>query len=177
MQTVLAYAEARASVVQAVAQYAAAEQDLILRLARAYFDVVVAEHHVTAARAQVAALNEQLQAARHSFEAGVASITDVDDTQSRAGLAEAQQVAAMNDLESSRAALEAIIGSTPPALNALRSEAVLPRPSPSDVASWVDRAMIDNPMVQAANAAITMADYEIDRVSAERLPTIDMVAT
>jgi outer membrane protein len=91
-ETVLAYSEARASVEQAVAQYAVAEQDLILRVTRAYFDVVVAERHVVTARAQVAALNEQLHAARHSFDAGVASITDVDDTRSKAAQAEGKQL-------------------------------------------------------------------------------------
>jgi outer membrane protein len=107
----------------------------------------------------------------------VASITDVDDTRSRAALAEAQQVAATNDVESSRAALEAMIGMAPPGLNALKSDAVLPRPVPSDVASWVDHAIADNPMVKAANAAVTMAEYEVDRSYAQRLPTVDMIAT
>jgi outer membrane protein len=176
-ESLLAFSEARASVEQAVALYALAEQDLILRVTRAYFDEVVAEHHVTAALAQVTALNEQLHAARHSFEAGVASVTDVDETESRAALAEAQHVAAMNDVESSRAALEAITGVTPPMLNALKAEAVSPRPSPSDVASWVSRAVTDNPSVKAANAAVTVADYELDRSRAQRLPTVDMVAT
>jgi outer membrane protein len=176
-ETMLAYGEARASVEQAVAQYAVAEQDLILRVTRAYFDEVIAERHVGAAHAQVISLNEQLHAARHSFEAGVASITDVDDTQSRAALAEAQEVAAMNDVESSRAALEAIIGITPPSLHSLKTNAVLPRPNPSEVASWVDRAIADNPAVKAANAAVSVADYELDRSHAQRLPTVDMVAT
>jgi outer membrane protein len=176
-ETVLAYSEARASVEQAVAQYAVAEQDLILRVTRAYFDEVVAERHVTVARAQVVALNEQLHAARHSFEAGVASITDVDDTQSRAALAEAQRVAAMNDVESARAALEAIVGAAPPRLNALKEDVILPRPVPSDVGSWVDRAITDNPSVKAASAAVTVAGYELDRSQAQRLPTVDMVAT
>lgn len=176
-ETVLAYGEARASVEQAVAQYALAEQDLLLRVARNYFDEVVAERHVTATRAQVTALNEQLHAARHSFDAGVASITDVDDAQSRAALAEAQQVAALNDLESARAVLEAIIGVTPPSLNALKNDALLPRPTPNDVASWVNRAIAENPAVKAANAAVRVADYELDRSRAQRLPTLDMVAT
>jgi outer membrane protein len=176
-ETLLAYGEARASVEQALAQYAVAEQDLILRVTRAYFDEVVAERHVTAAQAQVSALDEQLHAARRSFEAGVASITDVDDTQSRAALAEAQRVAALNDVESARAALEAMIGMTPPRLSALKSEAVLPRPNPSDVTAWVTRAIADNPAVKAANAAVTVAGYELDRSHAQRLPTVDMVAT
>jgi outer membrane protein len=177
METILAYGEARASVEQAVAQYAAAEQDLILRVTRAYFDAVVAERHVATSHAQVRALNEQLQAARHSFNAGVASITDVDDTQSRAAVAEAQEVAALNDLESSRAALEAIVGVAPPALATLNEGAVLPRPTPSDPATWVDHAIADNPSVKAARAAISVADYELDRSQAQRLPTIDLVAT
>jgi outer membrane protein len=175
--TLLAYDEARASVEQAIAQFAVAEQDLILRLTRAYFDAVVAERHVTTARAQVAALNEQLQAARHSYESGVASITDVDDTQSKTALAEAQQVAALNDLEAARAALEAIIGMPPEGLTTLKPEAVLPRPMPSDAASWVEHAIADNPSVKAAQAAVKAADYELDRSQAQRLPTIDMVAT
>jgi len=177
MEAILGYGEARAAVEQAAAQYAAAEQDLILRLARSYFDVVVAERHVAAAHSQVTALNEQLRAARHSFEAGIASITDVDDTQSRAALAEAQVVAALNDLESSRAALEAIIGASPPALAALKDAAVLPRPVPAEVASWINHAIAENPAVVAANAAIAVADYEIDRSRSQRLPTVDMVAT
>jgi len=176
-ETVLAYSEARASVEQAAAQYAIAEQDLILRVTRAYFDEVVAERHVTVARAQVVSLNEQLHAARHSFEAGVASITDVDDTQSRAALAEAQRVAAMNDVESTRAALEAIVGAAPARLNVLKEDVILPRPAPSDVGSWVDRAIADNPSVKAAGAAVTVAGYELDRSQAQRLPTVDMVAT
>jgi outer membrane protein len=177
MEAILGYGEARAAVEQAAAQYAAAEQDLILRLARSYFDVVVAEQHVAAAHSQVTALNEQLQAARHSYEAGVASVTDVDDTRSRAALAESQVVAALNDLESSRAALEAIIGTSPPALSALEEAAVLPRPVPADVASWINHAVAENPAVTAANAAISIADYEIDRSRSQRLPTVDMVAT
>jgi outer membrane protein len=177
METVLAYGEAKASVEQAAAQYAVAEQDLILRITRAYFDAVVAERHVATSQAQVRSLNEQLQAARHSFDAGVASITDVDDTQSRAAVAQAQEVAALNDLESSRAALEAIIGATPPALATLNDGAVLPRPIPSDSPTWINHAIADNPSVRAASAALTIADYELDRNQAQRLPTIDLVAT
>jgi len=177
METVLAYDEAKASVEQAIAQYALAEQDLILRVTRAYFDEVVAERHVETAQAQLRALNEQLQTARHSFDAGVASITDVDDTQSRAAVAEAQAVAAENDRESARAALEAIIGAPPPGLATLNDGATLPRPVPADASIWVSHAVRDNPAVKAASAAISIADYELDRSHAQRLPTVDLIGT
>ena len=177
VQSLLVYDEARASVEQALAQFVAAEQDLILRLSRAYFDAIVAERHVVAARSQVAALEEQLNAARRSFQAGVASISDVDDTQSRGALAQAQLVAAMNDLEGSSASLEAILGVPPPRLNALKAEANLPRPTPTDAATWVQRAVEDDPSVKAAQAAVKAADYELDRSRSQRLPSVDLVAT
>ena len=173
----LAYGEARETVEQALAQFAAAQQDLLLRLSRAYFDEIVAERHLTAARAQLVALNEQLQAAIHSFDSGVASITDVDDTRARAASAQAQEVGALNDLESTRAALEAIIGEPPQRLVALRAGAALPTPSPNDVGSWVARATQENPNVKAAQALAKAADYEVDRSRAQRLPSVDLVAS
>jgi outer membrane protein len=177
IQNNILFGEANAAVEQAVSQYAAAEQDLILRLTRAYFDVVVAERHIGAAQAQVTALSEQLHAARRSFEAGVASITDVDDTQSRAALAQAQLEGVVNDREAARASLEAITGEPPPALSELKNEAILPRPIPDDPALWVSRALEDNPMIKAAGAAITVADWELRRSEVQRLPTVDLVAS
>jgi outer membrane protein len=162
---------------QAIAQFQAAEADLILRVTRAYFDVVVAQRHIIAAEAQATSLNEQLKAARHSFEAGVASVTDVDDSASRTALAQAQLEAATNDRDGARAALEAIIGAPPPDLNELGTSAVLPRPIPDDAGAWVDRAVSGNPAVRAAEAAITVADWELKRSESQRLPTLDLVAT
>lgn len=173
----LAYGEAKAAVEQAIAQYEAAREDLMLRLSRAYFDTIVAEQRVTAARAQLVALNEQLQAAQHGFDAGVASITDVDDTRSRTASAQAEEVGAMNDLESARATLEAIIGAPPERLAPLRADAALPKPFPSDVVSWVEQATANNPNVKAAEALAKAADYEVDRNRAQRLPSVDLVAS
>jgi outer membrane protein len=173
----LAYGEAKASVEQAVAQYDAAREDLMLRLSRAYFDTIVAERRVTAARAQLVALNEQLQAAQRAFNAGVASITDVDDTRSRTASAQAEEVSAMGDLESAQAAVEAIIGAPPERLAPLRADVDLPKPFPSDVASWVEQATANNPNVKAAEALAKAADYEVDRSRAQRLPSVDLIAS
>lgn len=173
--SILAYDEAKSTVEQAIAQFALAEQDLLLRLTRAYFDEVVAERHVVTARAQVAALEEQLQATEHSYESGVASVTDVDDTRSRSALAQAQETAAMNEVESTRAALEAIIGSEPPALSTIKADALLPKPS-EEAASWVSRASTDNPAVKAARAGVDVAELDVNRSRLQHLPTVDFVA-
>ncbi len=176
-ENLLAYDEAKSSVVQALAQYREAAQALLLRVAQAYFDVVVAARGVVVADAQVAALTEQLQAAQRSFTAGVASITDVDDTRSRAALAQAQRVEAANARDAKRAALEAIVGPLPGDLDALREEARLPRPEPNDVTRWVTRAAEDSPRVGAAQAALKVAEYEVSRRRAQRLPAVDLVAS
>lgn len=173
----LAYGAAKAEVAQAAAQYRLAEEDLILRLSRAYFDELVADHKVATTRAEVAALNEQLAAAQHSYQSGVASISDVDDSRSRAALARAQQLAASNDLDAARAALEAIIGEPPPPLDVLRASVTLPSPSPEDVTAWVQRAKENQFAVRAAEAAVRLADYTLDRSRAQRLPSVDLVAS
>jgi outer membrane protein len=172
---VLGYDEAKSSIQQAIAQFAAAEQDLVLRLARAYFDEVVAERHVMTTRAQVTALAEQLGAARHSYASGVASVTDVDDTESRYALAQAQETAAGNDVESARAALEAITGSAPGPLNILKPDAPLPRPS-GEVSAWVERASAVNPLVKAAEAGMDVAQFEVYRNQLQYVPTVSLVA-
>jgi outer membrane protein len=171
----LGYDEAKSTVEQAVAQFAVAEQDLLLRLTRAYFDAVVAEQHVITARAQVAALQEQLDAAKHSYQSGIASVTDVDDTQSRSALALAQQTQALGDVESARAALEAIIGSSPGALNVLKSDAALPRPE-GELAAWVEHARTLNPAVMAARAAVDVAQLELYRSQLQYVPSVSFVA-
>jgi outer membrane protein len=122
-------------------------------------------------------MHEQEQAARRSFQAGVASVTDVDDARSHASLAEAQRVGAMNDLESTRAALEAIIGESPAGLAPLKVAAVLPEPDPADIGIWVQRAVEDNPSVQAAEAVLKGAGFELERARAQRLPSLDLVAS
>jgi outer membrane protein len=171
----LGYDEAKASVRQAIGQFAAAEQDLLLRLARAYFDEVVAERHVVTARAQVTALAEQLDAARHGYASGIASVTDMDDTESRSALAQAQETAAVNEVESARAALEAITGTEPGPLNVLKPDAPLPRPAGA-VGAWVERASAVNPLVKAAGAGVDVAQFELYRNQLQYVPTVALVA-
>jgi outer membrane protein len=170
-----AYDEARAEVAQAMAVYVLAHQDLILRLSRAYFDVLIAERRAAAARAQVVALNEQLNAASRSFQAGVGSVTDVDDTRSHAAQARAEQVAAANDVETAQAALEALLGAPAPRLDAMRSGATLEPPADS-LESWTQRALSDDPAVKAAEAAVRSAQYDLDRSRSQRLPIVDLIA-
>ena len=171
-----AYAEAKLQVEQAVAQYAVAEQDLVLRVARAYFDVLIAHDVLDASEAQVHALAEQSAAAARSFKAGVGSITDQDDAESRLALAEAQREQARADLLGRRAALEALAGPIDTALAPMTADAMLPAPEPPDLSTWLTRAVAESPAVLAAEAAKGVAEHEIARNRAQRYPTVDLSA-
>lgn len=177
MQNLFAYRESEHIVEQATAQFAQAEQDLILRVSRAYFDVVSAQESIAAADAQVTAMEEQLAQATRGYQMGTHTVTDVYEAKSRRDLATAQLVTARNELASKRADLEKITGPLPAMLAILRPAIIIPKPQPSDVNAWINQAQDNNPAVRAKNAALAAAEAEVQRNRAEHLPTLDMTSS
>lgn len=177
VQNFYAYSEAEAVVEQASAQFAQAEQDLILRVAQAYFDVVVAEESIAVAEAQVKAMGEQLAIAKRGFEAGTSAVTDVHEAKSHLDLARAQRVGARNDLENKRSELEKLVGELPPSLSRLRPSVVAPTPEPNDPQAWVSQAKENHPTVRAQRAALAAAEATVSKNRAEHLPTLDLTAS
>ena len=90
----------------------AAEQDLIVRVAQAYFDVLAAQDSLAAEQANMKAISEQLASAKRNFEVGTATITDTREAQARFDLATAQEIVAENDLQTKRIALDQLVGRT-----------------------------------------------------------------
>lgn len=176
-QSVAVYDESRAIAEQATAQYRLAQEDLILRVSQAYFDIQVANEALAAADAQLKSTEEQLTAAQRGYDDGTVAITDVHEARAHAEQARSQRVAALDDLETRRAALEAIIGRVPEALASLKELVVAPRPDPERVESWVAQAKSENPAVRAAIAAVNVAQAEVYKAEFQRLPTIDLVAS
>lgn len=177
MQNVYAYAESRFIVAQAAAQFVQAEQDLILRVTQAYFDVVVAQENIVVAQAQMQAVQEQLKQAKGGFEKGTHAITDVHEAQSRLALATSQWVAARNELANKQAALTKVVGQEPGPLSVLEPAVVIPKPQPDNLQAWINRARERNPAVQARQSAVEAARIEVRRSRAEYLPTLDLTAS
>jgi len=173
----IAYSQAVQQVEQADYTLAAARQDLILRVATAYFDVLLAQFNVEVTESQKAAVSEQLAQAKRNFEVGVATITDTNEAQARYDAIIAQQIAAQNDLDNKRTALRAIIGRFPQELKRLGPGFEPTLPSPNSLDAWVDRALSDNLSVRIARYNAEIATLEIERQRAARLPTIDLVAS
>jgi len=108
MQNILQYNQAEYQVKQAEATFGQAAQDLIVRSAQAYFDVLAAQDTLALVQAQKAAISEQLAQARRNFEVGTATITDTHEAQARFDLSASQEIAALNDLETKRSALQQV---------------------------------------------------------------------
>lgn len=175
-QNWIAYTEAELQVAQSEAQFRIAEQDLILRVAGAYFDVLIAEDSVQLSEAQKTAISEQLAQAKRNFEVGTATITDTHEAQARFDLTESQHIAALNDLEIKRNALQQLINSQPNALNPLGKQFALVLPLPADMEKWVGDAQMNNPQLAIAQAADSLAQKEVERNRGGHLPTVDLVA-
>ena len=175
-QNIVQYSQGKLQVVQAEANFAQASQDLILRVAQAYFDVLYAEENLKAVRANKQSIAQQLEQAKKNFEVGTATITDSQEAQSRFDLASAQEIAAENDLEVKRFALSVIIGKHPGELNRLKPQAELKPPQPASMDPWVDAAEKDSFVVQAQQAAAEVAAKEVERNRAGHYPTLDVVA-
>ena len=173
----VAYSQAVEQVRQADYTLESAKQDLILRVATAYFDVLLAQFNVELAESQKAAVSEQLAQAKRNFEVGVATITDTNEAQAKYDSIVAQEISARNELENRRTALRAITGRFPTDLKRLGSGFEPTLPSPNTLDAWVDRALADNLAVRVAQYNADIATLEIERQRAGRLPTLDLVAS
>ena len=176
-QAIVVYEQAMTQVEQADAQLALAAQDLILRVSQAYFDVLLAQDNVATAEAQKTAIGQQLEQAKRNFEVGTATITDTHEAQARYDLTTAQEIAARNELELRRRALEQVIGRSAPPLSPLGTAFTLKLPEPASMEPWVDLAQSDNLQVRIARSALTLATQDIARNRGAHYPTLDAFTT
>lgn len=175
-QNWMAYSASELQVAQAEAQYKIAEQDLVLRVAQAYFDVLIAQDSVQLVGAQKTAITEQLQQAKRNFEVGSATITDTLEAQARFDLTSAQEIAAQNDLEIKRRSLQQLINVMAGELAPLGKGFSLDEPLPADMEKWVEAAQLNSPQLAVAQAAAEIADKEVARNRGGHYPTVDLVA-
>jgi outer membrane protein len=169
--------QAEYQVRQAEATFAQASQDLAVRTAQAYFEVLAAQDTLGLVGAQKAAISEQLAQAKRNFEVGTATITDTHEAQARYDLIVAQEIAAQSDLDNKRRALQLVAGKEYAQLNGLRSDVRLSPPAPNDMQSWADLAEKQSYPVLIQEAINEVAQLEAKRARAGHLPTLDLVGT
>jgi outer membrane protein len=172
--------QSKLAVAQAEAALEASRQDLIVRVATAYFDILSAQDTLAAVRAQKRAIALQLESAKRNFQVGTATITDQQEAQARADLTDSQEIAAENDLGNKRNALAILTGRPIPemsTLDGLRPGLALLPPEPVQDEAWTERARSENMSVRQAAIALEVARREITKARFGHWPTIDLVSS
>ena len=160
----------------AKSQLEAAEQDLIVRVSQAYFDVLAASDNLTFVKSQKAAVGEQLSSAKRNFEVGTSTITDSREAQARYDLVVAQEIAAENDLRVKSLALAQLVGMPNAIPRPVITPLTLANPQDGDIETWVREAVARNPNVQQLQIALEVAGLETEKARAGHKPTVDLNA-
>ncbi|MHB1093365.1 TolC family outer membrane protein [Thiobacillus sp.] len=174
-QNLVQYEQSKQQVRIVGLQLKVAEQDLILRVAQAYFDVLQSQDNIAFINAQKSAISEQLASAKRNFEVGTATITDTHEAQARYDLAVAQEIAEQNSLSIRQRTLEKLIGKPAVALDNFVEPGQL-KVEAESIDTWAARAAEGNLQAGIQRIAKTIADQEIERNRAGHYPTLDAVA-
>lgn len=156
--------------------FEAARQDLIVRLAEAYFGVLSAQDDLEFARAEKEALARQLEQAQSRFELGLDPITDTRRAEAAYDLAVADEIAAANRLDVSRSLLRVITGRGAGELRPLADTAPTVAPAPDNAAAWIKAALDKNLRLLSQQLTANIAAAETERLRAGHYPTLDLYA-
>jgi outer membrane protein len=171
------YEQSKLIVSQADRQLMLDKQNLMLRVAQAYFDVLMAQDNIELIEAQKSAITRQLEQAKANFEVGTSTITDVNEAQARYDLTLAQEIAAINQLEIKKRSVQAIVGDMPQELATVREDLIPETPQPADMQSWVEIAEQNNLALAIQQYNYQIASREVERARAGHMPTLDAIAS
>jgi len=168
-------------------------QDLLLKSAQAYFDVLLAQDKLTLNQAQKSAICSQLAQAKANFKAGVSTITDVDEAQAKFDTVQSQEIAAYNEIENKKQAVQLLTGQYPGPLNGIQTKISLSLPvlakaeknteHPNDnnhndnISLWIQQAQQNNIALNQKKLDYALASKAIELNQAGHLPTLDAVAS
>lgn len=166
------YARGKALANAAQAQFAVAEQDLIIRTSNAYFDALRAVDNLATAKAEEDALAHQLEQTKQRFAVGLTAITEVHEAQAAFDSATANRLVADGQLGIAFEALEVLTGQSYNALSPLLDEFPVQSPVPAAREDWVGMAMENNAQLKASSFAAASAEANAKSARAAHLPTL-----
>ncbi len=159
---------------QADLDYAAAQQDLLLRASTAYFAVLQANASLQLAVASQKAFKNQLEQAQKRYEVGLVAVTDVANAQANYDKANADIITARNALENAQSLLATITGKLPAGLDDVRTSLSTPSPDPANPEEWINLATKQNISLQSAQIGGQISQENIAINRAARMPTVDL---
>ena len=164
-------------VARAEAVRESAQQDLIIRVAQRYFDVLAAEDRLTSIHADRQAIARRLEQAKQRFEVGLIAITDVQESQAAYDQSVADEIAAKRQLATAREFLREITGQYVSNLSAPKENFPLRTPDPNAESDWVDLSLSQNLNLVASRLDEELARDEISFRRTGHYPTVELVAS
>jgi len=167
--------QADIAIEQAAASYQIAEQALILRVAERYFDFLSRQDEVKFSESEKEANAKQLEQVQQRFDLGLATITDLSESQAGYDLANADVITAENELANSRERLLETSGLYLEGLIPLASETPLVRPVPEESEDWIAVALVQNPNLRVIQKSKEDAQQVIALEKSGHYPSLDIV--
>lgn len=179
IENFIIYEQSKNEVAQADARFVLAAQDLIIRVAQAYFNALIAQSNLEVVETQKKAIQQQLEQAKRNFEVGVSTIVDTHEAQARYDLMLSQEIAARNALEISKRTLQGIINRFPDGLVKISIDKIIADKfdlNHDNMEEWVNVAEQKNFSLKVQRIAFDLAEQEISKAKAGHYPTLDLVA-
>lgn len=157
-------------------QYDIAEQQLIIDVAKAYFDVLLAQDTLSATRASKKAYKSQLEQAKTAFDVGTATITDTYEAQAGYDGAVANEIIAESTLELANNNLTRLTGLPAQAIQPITSKLALEKPNPESLDGWITLALGNSLEIKAQQQALAVAEQDLTEKRGAHLPTVNLTA-
>lgn len=173
----VALQRADAQVAQAEADYQAAQQDLISRVAQRYFDVLAAEDDLDAEEGALASVNRQLEQAEKRYEVGLIAITDVQEARASHDSSAAAVIASKRQVASAQELLREITGDLFDTLARPIEPFELANPDPISEDRWVEMALQQNLSLVSSRLAADIARENVSTARGGHYPSLDLVGS
>ena len=167
------FRSARASDQAAAANLAAQEQDLIMRVSMAYFDVLRAQELLETNLQEEEAALTSLQQTQQREAVGLVAITDVYDAQAAYDLARNTTILQQDILQARYEALEALTGQAHPEIEILREDFPIIEVD-GTLREWEMQADDNNLAVAAAEFNLDASRQNLKARKSDHLPTLDL---
>ncbi len=177
MQRWLQFEQAKSVVAEVEANLDRDLQNLVVRVAGAYFETLMADEQLDLVLAQKKTYTALVDAAQKGFAAGSGTRTDIDDAKARLDMATAQELEARQNQDLTRRQLQLLVNQPVGQIAKLNVAALkLSAPEPANLEEWTRKAEEASPEIKAMQARLDATRREVSKAQAGHLPTLDAVA-
>ena len=167
---------AEQSTFRAQAVYLSAQQDLIITVASAYFNVLREQENLKSARSQEAAVKRQYEQAREQFDVGLIAITDVHEAKASYDSSQTSRIRSEGNLTVAIENLSRLTGQYTSELATLKSDFPVTLDVNNSAEDWVTSAFENNLNIKSADYALKALESQLDSSKAQHSPTLNLNA-